>query len=499
MEKQNVDSLVSLASRRAIILAAFNIYGDIGGFYDYGPIGTRIANNIMREWRSAFIESLGNLEVETTLIAPSVVFEASGHLKNFSDPILACLKCSKSHRADKLLEDAYEKRGDTEHLALVKKMSFDEMGTAVVSERIICDSCGAALTNNVQKFNLMMGTKIGPTGDTQAYMRPETAQGIFMDFKSIFRAGGIRLPIAIGQIGKAFRNEISPRRMLIRMREFTQMELEYFVDPEMKEIKLNNTAVDLNTALETKVNFFSSDLQSGGSAESEPLSLRECVSKGYVPNEFMAYLLHLEKGFLKHLGFEDSNIRFRQILKEELPHYSKGNIDIEARLDSGFEEIIGNAYRTDFDLRNHEKFSKNDMSVVDGEKKLVPHVVELSFGRDRIFWTLLASSLYSDEKRGWEVLKLNRNVSPYVYAIFPLQRDDKLEEKALEISRTLLKNGISNYYAASGSIGKRYARADESGVPFAITVDYQTIEDGTVTIRDRDTAEQTRRKIADIS
>lgn len=499
MDKQNVEALVNLASRRAIILPAFSIYGDMGGFYDYGPLGTRIKNNIVNEWRKTFIESLGNLEVETTLVSPSIVFEASGHLSNFTDPILVCKKCSKSHRADKLLEELYESKNDMEKLSSIKRMSLEEMGNAIVSEKILCDACKTTLTGEVKKFNLMMGTKIGPTGEIQAYMRPETAQGIFMDFKAIFRAGGIKLPIAIGQIGRAFRNEISPRRMLIRMREFTQMELEYFIDPDEKEIVLNNKKVDINAALSTKLNFFSATLQASGKTEYETLTLKECLDNGYIPNEFMAYLLCIENDFLKRIGFRDNDIRFRQIQKEELPHYSKGNIDVEARLDGGFEEIIGNAYRTDFDLKNHEKYSKNEMAIVNGDKKLVPHVVELSFGRDRIFWTLLANSLFKEEKRDWDILDLNRSIAPYAYAIFPLQRDEKLEQKALEISNDLAGKSISNYYAASGSIGKRYARADESGVPNALTIDYQTLEDGTITIRDRNSAEQKRIKISEIS
>jgi glycyl-tRNA synthetase len=499
MKKQNVDALVNLAARRAIILPAFNIYGDIGGFYDYGPLGFRIKNNIVGEWRRTFIESLGNLEVETTLISPAVVFEASGHLKNFADPIITCKKCSKSHRADKLLEELYQKRNDLEKLSGIKKMDFKEMGAAVEAEKIKCDSCGDPLKAEVKSFNLMMGTKIGPTGDLQAYMRPETAQGIFMDFKAIHRTGGMKLPIAIGQIGKVFRNEISPRKILIRMREFTQMELEYFFDPSEKDFQINNRKPDMGKALGTKLNFLSSELQASGKAEYEHISLKECVTKGYIPNEFMAYMLSIEVGFLERLGFKQEDIRFRQIVKEELPHYSLGNIDVEARLDSGFEEIIGNAYRTDFDLKNHEKYSKGDMSIVNGEKKLVPHVVELSFGLDRIFWTLLANSLYADEKRGWEVLDLNRASAPYAYVVLPLQKDDRLEEKALSTSDALSKKGIQNYYASSGSIGKRYARADESGIPYAITVDYQTLEDGTITVRDRGTAEQTRKSIDEIS
>jgi glycyl-tRNA synthetase len=495
MKKQDIEALINLCTRRAIILPAFSIYGDIGGFYDYGPIGARIRNNIIALWRSTFIDGMGNLEVDTTIVAPSPVFEASGHLKNFADPIISCAKCGTSYRVDKLLEAIYEGRQDKAALSRIKGAPFQTLGELVLKEELKCEKCGEALSKSkIQNFNLMLGTKIGPSGDMVGYLRPETAQGIFMDFKAIFRAGGLKLPIAIGQAGRAFRNEISPRRMLIRMREFSQMELEYFVDPDEKEFTINNRKIDLEKALKTKINILPIGVTD---REYIAMTLKDCLDKGYVPGAFFCYLLHVQKKFFMDLGFEEDSLRFRQVQPEERAHYSKGTIDVEARIDNGWEEISGDAYRTDFDLRSHEKHSKSDMSVVNGEKKLVPHVVELSVGLDRLFWTLLANSLYMDSERGWEVLKLGA-AAPYDFTIFPLQRDEKLIEKALEIEEKLKGKGFSCQYSSTGSIGKRYARADEVGIPKAITVDFQTLEDGTVTIRDAITTKQERVEVGKI-
>ncbi len=490
MEKQNIEALISLASRRAVILPAFSIYGDIGGFYDYGPIGTRIRNKIIALWRLTFIEGMGNLEVDTTIVAPSPVFEASGHLKNFSDPIISCAKCGTGYRVDKLLEALYGAREDKAALSRIKGATFADLGGMLVKEELKCEKCGAPLKSKIESFNLMLGTKIGPSGGgIVGYLRPETAQGIFMDFKAIFRAGGLKLPIAIGQTGRAFRNEISPRRVLIRMREFSQMELEYFLDPDQKEFTINNRKVDLAKALKTKINILPAGVTD---REYVTMTLKDCLDKGYVPGAFFCYLLHVQKQFFIELGFAEDSLRFRQVEPAERAHYSKGTIDVEARIENGWEEISGDAYRTDFDLRSHEKHSKSDMSIINDEKKIVPHVVELSVGLDRLFWTLLANSLYMDKERGWEVMALARAAAPYDFAIFPLQKDEKLVAKALEIEEKLRKRGMSCQYATTGSIGKRYARADEIGIPRAITVDFQTLEDGTVTVRDAITTKQER-------
>lgn len=499
MEKQSTEALVNLAARRSIILPAFAPYGELGGFYDYGPIGLRVRNNIENAWRTQFIDGMGNVEIDTTIIGPEIVFEASGHLGNFKDPITVCSKCKTSYRVDKLLEEFFVKKHDkksAEKAAKLAKMpDFEHM---LKDNHIKCEKCGNLL-HKVETFNLMLNTKVGPMGGTQGYLRPETAQGIFIDFKNIFRNLGLRLPIGIGQVGKAFRNEISPRRMLIRMREFSQMELEYFFDPDETKLVINNEEVP-DRFLKEKVNFITRDQQHANTGiDFEQMTLEKGLKDGYIPNKLFAYLMYQAKQFMLNIGFDDKAFRFRQQLTDELPHYSKGNIDVEARHDEGFEELIGIAYRTDFDLRNHEKFSKSDMSIVNGEKKLVPHVVEISFGLDRMFWVLLSNSIHKDKTREWDLLLLNDTVAPYRYAVYPLQKDEKLIAKATELNKKLNKRGISTFFSVTGSIGKRYAKSDETGIPNAITVDYQTIEDGTVTVRHANDSKQERLKESEIA
>lgn len=496
MKKQDVAALANLAARRSIILPAFSAYGELGGFYDYGPVGIRIRHNIEALWRSMFIERLGNVEIEASLISPQQVFEASGHLSKFTDPISTCKKCGNSHRADKLLETLFAKQNDKAKAERVKTMPVDELESLMKINKLKCEKCGTPL-DKVETFNLMLGTKIGPLGSVQGFLRPETAQGIFLDFKEIFRNYGLHLPVAIGQVGKAFRNEISPRRLLIRMREFSQMELEYFFDPDSKELVIANERVDEAGLMGTKLPILTREQQKSGH-EAKKMPVKDAIKNGIIPNKLFAYLLTLEQEFLVRMGFPKESMRFRQMMPEELPHYSKGNIDLEVKFDDSFEEVAGNAYRTDFDLKNHQEFSKSDMSIVNDEKKLIPHVVELSFGIDRLFWTLLANSLYKDEKRGWDVLMLNSAAAPYRYAVFPLQKDEKLIAKATELVRELSGKGVVAYYSQAGSIGKRYARADEIGIPSAITVDYQTLEDDTVTVRGIEDAAQVRKKTSEI-
>ncbi len=496
MNKQKLESLSNLAVRRSLILSAFNPYGTMVGFYDYGPVGLKIRNNIESLWRSTFIERLGNVEIDTTLISPEIVFEASGHLKKFTDPIAVCAKCGYSHRADKVLEALFTKQNDKAKADSIKILPIAEMERLMKENNVKCEKCGTPLPK-VEVFNLMFGTKIGPLRSIQGYLRPETAQGIFIDFKEIFRNTGLKLPVGIGQTGKAFRNEISPRQELIRMREFLQMELEYFFDPENKDLVIANEPVDEKTLAGMKLNMLTRDQQKSNE-EAKEMLVGDALRDGIIPNKLFAYLLTIEQEFLLSLGFQKESFRFRQMMPEELPHYSKGNIDLEVHVDDDYIEVAGNAYRTDFDLSNHQAFSKSDMSVVNENKKLIPHVVELSFGLDRLFWTLLATNLYMDEKRGWELLLLTEKSTPYRYAVFPLQKDDKLTEKALALNRSLASRGISTYYSQTGSIGKRYARADEIGVLNSITIDFQTLEDGTVTVRNVKDTTQVRKQISEI-
>ncbi len=430
------------------------------------------------------------LEIETTTILPEPVFQASGHLSTFTDPIVKCTVCNTPYRADKLLEEFYEKRNDTKSASEVKKMNNEELSKRIKEHGIKCQKCGGALSK-AESFNLMFQVKIGPTGSEVGYLRPETAQGIFIDLRELFKTQGLKLPALVAQVGKSYRNEISPRQQLVRMREFTQMELELFFDPAEYVNEIGY--INIDNIMGEKISFLSR-----GSETASEKCISDLLSAGNIPNKYFAMLLYMEDKLLKKLGFESKAYRFRELEKEELPHYSKGNVDLEVQTSYGFIEVAGNAYRTDYDLISHSKLSGFDLSVVSNNKKVMPHVVEASMGLDRLLLSLLENSFMSGD-REWSWMKMNEAVAPYKYAVFPLQKDDKLIAKAREVSKLLVENGVAAFYSESGSIGKRYARADEVGIPYCITIDYQTIEDNTVTIRDRNTTKQERKSVEELS
>ncbi|MEM3661302.1 MAG: glycine--tRNA ligase, partial [Candidatus Micrarchaeaceae archaeon] len=468
---ENEGRAIGIINRRGIYLKAFGIYGETAGFYDYGPIGLRIKRNIESIWRSIFVDMLGSVEMEATNIVPSAVLEASGHVATFTDPIVKCSKCGAAYRADKLIEEHYSK-SNSKAAEDVSKLSLEQIDAKIKELNIRCEKCGGPF-KNAEYFNLLFKTAIGPLGTEIGYLRPETAQGIFLEFNDIYRIYGLKLPCTIAQAGKAFRNEISPRQQLIRMREFSQMETELFFDANAPQESINGIAIG-DEILKTKINFYDNGSQSDA-------ELGELLSNGGIPNKFFALFLYLEQKMMLELGFERSLFRFRKLGKEELPHYSKGNVDLEVSTSYGYIEVAGNAYRGDYDLGAHSKNSGKNLSVSSENGKVLPHVVESSMGIDRLVFALLDNSVV-DDKRGWEWLRLNRRVAPYEYAVFPLQNDEKLLEKAKEVFASI-KDKVKCYYSATGSIGKRYARADEIGVPRCITIDYTTLDDGTVTIR----------------
>jgi glycyl-tRNA synthetase len=477
------------------VLPSYEIYGQLAGFYDYGPIGLRIRQRIVDIWRSHFIEEMGNVEIDGSIVGPQGVFEASGHLKNFTDPIAVCTKCGHSHRADKLLEDFFTKKKDEKSLAELKSKKVPEMAELLKQNKVKCERCGTVL-ETTEVFNLMFGTKIGPMGGVQGYLRPETAQNIFIQFKNVFRIYGLKLPLGIGQVGKAYRNEISPRNMLIRMREFNQMEIEYFFDPEDKgPLQINGREVGTKW-LENEANFLTVKMQEGvGGKEFEAIKLSDAMKTGIIPNMLFAYLIHRHREFLLKLGIDEKAFRFRQVVKAELAHYSGGTFDVEMKIGDKWEEIAGDAYRTDYDLANHERVSKEDMHIQTEQRRFLPHVVELSTGLDRLFLGIIYNALHMDKERGWEVLLLGQSVSPYDYAIFPLQKDEKLITMAYDIADRLKEAGHTVFYSAAGSIGKRYAKADEIGIGRALTIDYQSLEDQTFTVRGIKDAKQERTKV----
>ncbi|MCL6088986.1 MAG: glycine--tRNA ligase [Candidatus Marsarchaeota archaeon] len=484
------ERLMELAVSRGFLLPSAEIYNAPGGFYDYGPAGAALKRHIEEQWRRIFITEPGFLEIESCNVLPQAVLVASGHVEHFADPVTECSKCHQRYRADHLLEQ--------KTLSSWAGLSPSDLNAGIKEHKLACPACKSEL-GPVGWVNLMFPTYIGAGIENQAFLRPETAQGMFLDFKRLFVQQGSKLPLAVGQIGRSYRNEVSPRQGLIRSREFSQMELEYFFAPAQDKLegfeKIANEKVRVLPPAD-----------GDAPLAVEDISLREAISRGYFPNEILAYMVYLEDRLYASLGISRAKYRFRVMPRDELPHYSKGNVDLEAETSYGFIETSGIAYRTDFDLSQHAKHSKQDLSVfVDEEKKrLIPHVVEPSMGVDRTLWCVLESA-YRPAGNGkeWEWFAFPPRIAPFVAGVFPLMKKDGLDELAQRLTAALRAAGLEVYYSQSGSIGKRYARADEIGVPYCITIDYETKEKAhepggpTVTIRFRDDGQQERVKISE--
>lgn len=481
--------IMEIALKRSIFIPSNELYSPTGGFYDYGYVGKALKRKLEDFWRKFFLKRDGYLEIESVYILPEVVLKASGHLSCFADPVVECTKCKKKFRADHLLE---EKTSGGFHDKRWEGMKPEQLTNELKQRNLKCPECGGAL-GEVGWFNLMFKTNIGPIEGTTGYLRPETAQGIFLNFQRIFRSHGSKLPIGIAQIGKSFRNEISPRQGLVRLREFSQMELEYFFNPN------SPTHPKFKEVENEKFRVYTREEQKKGSERCVELTARESVEKKIVPNEIMAYFMAREMQFYTKLGIPYDALRFRHMLPEETPHYSGGNIDLEVKVSSGWVEVIGNAYRTDYDLRSHSKASGKDLSVLleDGSK-IIPHVVEPSFGVDRTLLCVLEHCYRKGggaERRDWEWFDFPAFLSPFEVAVLPLMKKDGLDGKASEVAERLREEGFDVFYDETGSIGKRYARQDEIGTPYCVTVDYQTLKDETVTVRFRNDGKQAREEI----
>lgn len=485
MEKESTKGFIELAKRRGFFWQSSEIYGGISGMYDYGPLGLLLKRKLINKWRNLFVREEENVfEVETSIIQPEKVFEASGHLSSFIDPVTQCKKCKGIYRADNLIEETTKK--------FVEGKKPEELTKIIRENNIKCPKCGGELAD-VKIFNLMLKTFLSPTEDELAYLRPETAQGIFIDFKKILIATRAKLPFGVAQIGTSFRNEISPRQFIIRLRAFNQMEVEWFFDP--KEMNNHPKFKDVK---DSKIIILTREAQKEGRKEIT-LTINEAVEKGIIPNQHLAYYLVKEAQFYQSLGLPFEMFRFRHMLPEETPHYSKGNFDLEIKFDFGWKEVVGNAYRTDHDLKNHMEKSKVDLSVtMDDGSKVVPHVIEPSFGIERTLYGVLLNCYKDDKERGWEWFSFPPDLAPYTVGVFPLVNKDGLQEKAEEVFKHLKKH-FDVFYDDKGSIGKRYARADEIGTPFCITIDYDTKENNTVTLRHRDTTKQDRVRIEDLA
>ncbi|MFH1306264.1 MAG: glycine--tRNA ligase [Candidatus Micrarchaeota archaeon] len=479
------EKILDIAIQRGFLIPSAEIYNSPAGFYDYGPVGAAVKRKMQNLWRELFVLRQGYLEIETSIILPHNVFVASGHAANFKDFMIECKKEKKKFRADKLLEEKTGKSWEGK--------SAGEIEKGIKEHKIKCPDCEEELAD-VASFNLMFGTRIGSGKDDNANLRPETAQGIFLAFKRIFAQYGANLPVAIAQIGKSFRNEISPRQGLVRMREFTQMELEYFFNPK------NDKMEEFEKLKEKKVRI-KLPAKKNEEAKIEEITLQEGVEKKYFPNEIMAVMIYWQQEYYEKIGIDKNKFHFRIMPPEELPHYSKGNVDLEVETSYGVIETVGTAYRTDFDLSSHQKHSKQELAVhVQGEGKIIPHVIEPSFGVDRPFYCILEHCFREKSKeKEWEWFALPPSIAPYVAGIFPLQKKDGLPEIAEKIVKMLREEGIDVYYVRTGSIGKRYARADEIGVPYCITIDYESKEKNDVTIRYRDDGGQERIAISELA
>ena len=451
MEKLTMDKIVSLCKNRGYIYAGSEIYGGLANTWDYGPLGVELKNNIKNAWRKKFIqENKYNVGLDAAILMNPETWVASGHVGGFSDPLIDCKECKTRHRADKLIEEWAHNNGKD---MIADGMTDDEMIKFMNENNINCPNCGAHNFTEIRKFNLMFKTFQGVTEDktSEIYLRPETAQGIFVNFKNVQRTTRRKLPMGIAQIGKAFRNEITPGNFTFRTREFEQMELEFFCKP----------GTDL---------------------------------------EWFEYWRSFCKNWLLNLGMKENNIRLRDHSKEELVFYSKGTTDIEFAFPFGWGELWGIADRTNYDLNKHMEHSKQDMSYLDPEtnEKYVPYVIEPSLGCDRVALAFLCNSYEEEEIAEGDtrtVLHLHPALAPYKIAVLPLSK--KLSEKAQEVYEKLSSKFMCDYDEA-GSIGKRYRREDEIGTPYCGTVDFDSLEDNSVTIRDRDTMEQIRLPIEEV-
>ncbi len=448
---ESMEKLVSLCKNRGYIYPGSEIYGGLANTWDYGPLGNELKNNIKNAWRKKFIQEQKNVVgLDAAILMNPETWVASGHVGGFSDPLIDCKECKTRHRADKLIEEWAHSKGKD---MIADGMSNEELINFINENKIPCPDCGKTNFTDIRKFNLMFKTSQGVTeGKTsEIYLRPETAQGIFVDFKNVLRTSRKKIPMGIAQIGKAFRNEITPGNFIFRTREFEQMEMEFFCKP----------GTDL---------------------------------------EWFKYWKDYSENWLLSLGMKKENIRLRDHSKEELVFYSKATTDIEFNFPFGWGELWGIADRTDYDLSRHMEHSKQDLSYQDPEtgEKYVPYVIEPSLGADRVLLAFLCNA-YEEEKIAEgdtrTVLHLHPALAPYKVAVLPLSK--KLSDKANEVYEKLSKKFMCDYDEA-GSIGKRYRREDEIGTPYCVTIDFDTLEDEAVTIRDRDTMEQVRVKIDEL-
>jgi glycyl-tRNA synthetase len=451
-ETTTMEKIVALCKTRGFVFPGSQIYGGLANAWDYGPLGVEMKNNIKQAWWQKFVqESPHNVGMDAAILMNPQVWDVSGHLSSFTDPLTDCRVCKSRFRADKLVDDWVAAQGQEIN---ADGWSNERLMEFIRGQEIGCPQCGARDFTDVRRFNMMFKTFQGVTEDSQAvvYLRPETAQGIFVNFRNVLRTTRTKLPLGIAQIGKAFRNEITPGNFVFRTREFEQMELEFFCKP-------------------------GEDL------------------------EWFSYWRNFCYDWLHSLGLGEERLRLRDHAPEELSHYSKATSDIEYRFPFGWGELWGIADRTDYDLRSHAEASGEDFTYLDPftKERYVPFCVEPSVGVERLFLAFLTDAYCEEKLVGGDtrvVLRLHPALAPYKAAVLPLSR--KLSEQASEVYATLRKHFMIDY-DETASIGKRYRRQDEIGTPYCITYDFESPDDGAVTIRERDSMEQVRLPVAEVA
>ena len=447
MKENSMQDMVNYCKQYGFIFQGSEIYGGLANTWDFGPVGVELKKNIKNAWMKRFVqEDVNNVGLDSAILMNPKTWEASGHISTFSDPLIDCKHCKTRYRADKLVED--------DGCETAGAMNDEELIKYIYDHKIVCPKCGKLDYTDIRKFNLMFKTFQGVTEDNKStvYLRPETAQGIFVDFLNVQRSMRLKVPFGIGQVGKSFRNEITPGNFIFRVREFEQMELEFFCKPG------------------TELDWFK-------------------------------YYKDACKNFLLDLGIKEEDLRLRDHDPEELCFYSNATTDIEYKFPFGWGELWGIASRTDYDLKQHQEYSGVSQLYLDPEtnEKYIPYVIEPSLGVERLFLTILCNGYKKEELENGdirEVMKLHPYLAPYKCAVLPLVKKYH-SDKAMEVYRSLSKKFMTSYDEA-GSIGKRYRRQDAIGTPFAITIDDETINNNTVTVRDRDTMEQIVVKLEEI-
>ncbi|MCS7095097.1 MAG: glycine--tRNA ligase [Thaumarchaeota archaeon] len=470
MSSRVYDELIDLSLKRGFFFPACEIYDDApAGFWDYGPLGLGLRNRFVEAWRRYVVRYDGMVELDGSIVMAKKVFVASGHLASFADPVTKCKNCGAIYRADRLIQELTGR-------IVPERLGDEEIYALILENGIRCQRCGGEF-GGVERFNMMFKVSVGGEGE-EAYLRPETCQSLFVDFLRTYKVGWSKLPLPLCQFGKSFRNEISPRQSLLRLREFYQAEVEVFFDPEDDVDPLRWKR------LKDYVLRFGDER-----CDFREVSVEEALRTGLVSHWLPAYYLALMQRFYELLGVERSKVRLRRLGEDEKAFYAREAWDLEVQTSLGWVELVACNYRGDYDLSGHMRVSGKDLTVPNRNRKVLPHVFELSMGVDRSVYVLMELNYVREQKR--RVLRVPRFLAPVQVAVLPLVEKDGLPEKAWDIYESL-RMEFDAVYESKDAIGKRYHMLDEIGVPYCVTVDYQTLKDDTVTVRDRDTTQQVR-------